>query len=57
VGVSLPWLMHLMVERLAACPEHLYVQLPKGPAHVVIQQLEAEVDEIWTFVQKKANRQ
>jgi insertion element IS1 protein InsB len=57
VGVSLPWLMHFMVERLAACPEHLYVQLPKGPAHVVIQQLEAEVDEIWTFVQKKANRQ
>jgi insertion element IS1 protein InsB len=57
VGVSLPWLMHFMVERCAACPEHLHAQLPKGPAHVVIHQMEAEADEIWTFVQKKANRQ
>jgi insertion element IS1 protein InsB len=46
-----------MVERFAACPEHLYAQLPKGPAHGVIHQLEAEADELWTFVQKKANRQ
>jgi insertion element IS1 protein InsB len=57
VGVSLPWLLHFMVERFAACPEHLHAQLPKGPAYVVIHQLEAEADEMWTFVQKKANRQ
>ena len=57
VGVSLPWLLRFMVERFAACPEHLYVQLPKGPAHVVIHQLEAEADEMWSFVGKKANRQ
>ena len=56
VGVSLPWLLHLMVERFAACPEHLYVQLPKGPTHVVLHQLDAEVDELWTFVKNKANR-
>ena len=30
VGVSLPWLMHFLVERFAACPEHLHAQLPKG---------------------------
>jgi insertion element IS1 protein InsB len=57
VGVSLPWLLHFMVERFTACPEHLYVQLPKGPAHVVIHQLEAEADEMWSFVGKKANKQ
>jgi insertion element IS1 protein InsB len=57
VGLRLPWLLHFVVERFAACPEHLYAQLPKGPAHVVIHQLEAEADELWTFVQTKANRQ
>ena len=29
----------------------------KGPAHVVIHQLEAEADEMWSLVGKKANRQ
>ena len=44
-----------MVERFAACPEHLHVQLPVSPTDVVIRQLEA--DEMWSFVQKKANKQ
>jgi hypothetical protein len=26
VGVSLTWLLRFMVERFAACPEHLHVQ-------------------------------
>jgi hypothetical protein len=31
VGVSLTWLLHFMVERFAACPNHLHVQLPVSP--------------------------
>jgi hypothetical protein len=26
VGVSLPWLLHVMVECFAACPDHLHVR-------------------------------
>ena len=46
-----------MVECFAACPDHLHVRLPNRPTDVVILQLEAEADEMWSFVQKKANRQ
>src|SRR5215813_5558854 len=46
-----------MVERFAACPEHLHVQLPVSPTDVVLRQLDAEADELWSFVQKKANKQ
>jgi insertion element IS1 protein InsB len=57
VGVSLTWLLHFMVECFAACPDHLHVQLPNSPTDVVLLRLEAEADELWSFVQKKANRQ
>jgi insertion element IS1 protein InsB len=57
VGVSLTWLLRFMVERFAACPEHLHVQLPVSPTDVVIRQLEAEADEMWSFVGKRANKQ
>ena len=57
VGVSLTWLLHCMVERSAACPDHLHVQLPVRPTTVVLRQLEAEADEMWSFVEKKANKQ
>jgi insertion element IS1 protein InsB len=56
-GVSLTCLLHFMVERFAACPNHLHVQLPNSPTDVMLLQLEAEADELWSFVQKKANRQ
>jgi insertion element IS1 protein InsB len=45
-----------MVERFAACPDHLHVQSSAGPADVVVQRLEAEADEMWSFVAKKANK-
>jgi insertion element IS1 protein InsB len=54
VGVSLTWLLHCMVKRLASCPDHFYVQLPVNPTDVVIQRLEAEADEMWSFVGRKA---
>jgi insertion element IS1 protein InsB len=57
VGVSLTWLFHFMVECFTACPEDLHVQLPTRPTAVVMSRLEAEADEMWSFVQKKANKQ
>jgi hypothetical protein len=53
VGVSLTWLLHVMVERFAACPDHLHVQPPNSPTDVMFLQLEAEADELWSFVQRK----
>jgi insertion element IS1 protein InsB len=57
VGVSLTWLLHFMVERFAACPDHLHAQLPVNPTDVVLRRLEAEADEMWSFVKKKAHTQ
>jgi insertion element IS1 protein InsB len=57
VGVSLTWLLHCMVECFTACPEDLHGQLPARPTTVVMSRLEAEADEMWSFVQKKANKQ
>jgi insertion element IS1 protein InsB len=56
MDVSCTWLLHCMVECCAACPDHAYVQLPVRPTAVVLRQLEAEADEMWSFVAKKANR-
>jgi transposase-like protein len=49
VRVSRTWLLHFMVERFAACPDHLHVQLPVRPTDVAIRRLEAEADELWSF--------
>ena len=57
VGVSLTWLLHFMVECFAACPDHLHVMLPTHPSKVLIHTLEAEADEMWSFVENKANKQ
>ena len=57
MGVSLTWLLHFMVECFAACPDDLHVQLPAGRTEVLLSRLEAEADEMWSFVQKKANQQ
>jgi insertion element IS1 protein InsB len=56
VGVSRTWLLHFMVERFAACPDHLHAQLPVRPTAMVIRRLEAEADERWSFVGQKANK-
>jgi insertion element IS1 protein InsB len=57
VGVSLTWLLHFMVERFAACPNDLHVQVPPRLTDVVLRRLEAEADEMWSFVTKRANKQ
>ena len=50
VNVSLTWLLHFMVECFASCPEHLHLRLPARPAKVWMYKLEAEADEMWSFV-------
>jgi IS1 family transposase/transposase-like protein len=57
VGVSLTWLLPFMVERFAACPEHLHAQSPVKPTAVVRRRLAAEADEMGSFVQQKAPKQ
>ena len=57
VGVSLTWLLHFMVECFAACLDDLHVWVPLRPTDVVLRRLEAEADEMWGFVKKKANKQ
>jgi IS1 family transposase len=56
VGVGLRWLLQFMVARFQAAPEHLHVEPPGGTPAVILQRLEAELDELWSFVGKKANR-
>jgi hypothetical protein len=46
-----------MVERFAACPDDFHVRVPHRPTDVVLRQLEAEADEMWSFEGKKANKQ
>ena len=57
VGVSLTWLLHCMVQCFAACPDDLHVQLPQRTTDMVLRRLEAEADELWSFVQRKTNKQ
>ncbi len=57
VGVDMKWLMGFIVERYEAAPDHLNVQLPQCPETVMIRQLEAEADELCSFVGKKTNKQ
>ena len=42
---------------LCHLPHHLYVRLPASSAKVLIYKLEAEADEMWSLMQKKANKQ
>jgi len=57
VGVGLQWLLQFMSARFQAAPEDLYVKPADGTPAVILQRLEAELDELWSFVGKKANRQ
>jgi hypothetical protein len=57
VGVSLTWLLHFIVECFAACPDNLHVQVLPRPIDVVLRQLEAEANEMWSFVKQKGTQQ
>src|ERR1043165_9307542 len=57
VGVGLQWLLQFMGARFQAAPEDLYAKPVDGTPAVILQGLGAELDELWSFVGKKANRQ
>jgi insertion element IS1 protein InsB len=56
VGVSIRWLMNFFVTCFATLPDHLHVHPVASPRDVLIGRLEVEADEMWSFVQKKANK-
>src|SRR5215212_5707573 len=53
VGVELRWLLQFMVEQFQAAPEHLHIKPPASSPAVIMQRLEAELDELWSFVGQK----
>jgi insertion element IS1 protein InsB len=57
VGMGLRWLLQFMVERFRAAPDHLNAKLLASPPALILHRLEAEMDELWSFVGAKANRQ
>ena len=56
VGVGLRWLLQFMSEQFQAAPDDLHVRGSGKAPLVILQRLEAELDELWSFVGKKANR-
>jgi len=57
VGVGLKWLLGFIVTRFEALPDHLNVQLISCTSKVMIQTLEVEADERFSYVKKKTNKQ
>ena len=57
IGVGMKWLMGFTEECYDAAPEDLHARIPETAGAVVFRRLEAEADELLSFVQKKANKQ
>lgn len=57
VGVSLRWLLNFITQVYEEAPDHLNVDLRFFGKAIEIQLLESEVDELWSFVGRKANKQ
>jgi insertion element IS1 protein InsB len=57
VGVGMKWLMGFLMECHEAAPAHLNVQIPQRGDSLLVHPLEAEADELCSFVGKKANPQ
>lgn len=57
VQVSLSWLMSFIAEEYAKLPDHLNVVSCKKKSKIIVQCLEVEADELWSFVGKKENKQ
>ncbi len=54
--VSLSWLMDYIERRYDQVPDHLNARVKPG-GRVVIELYKTEYDELWSFVQNKANQQ
>lgn len=57
VGVSMKWLLEFITETYKELPDHLNARLVENGKNVIIQTLESEVDELWSFVGSKDNPQ
>ena len=57
IGVGMTWMMGFAEECYAAAPEDLHARVPEFSNDVIIRRLDAEVDELCSFVHKKANKQ
>ena len=55
--VSLPWLLSFIVELYDELPADLNVEPVAATARLTLMRLEAEADETWSFVGRKANQQ
>jgi insertion element IS1 protein InsB len=51
------WLLEFIAETYNNLPDHLNVRLVENGKDVIIQTLESEVDELWSFVGSKDNKQ
>jgi len=49
--------LQFIVKQFQAVPEHLQVKPPVSSPAVILQRLEAKLDELWSFVGTQANRQ
>ena len=57
-GVSLRWLLWFIFETYSELPDDLNIKLPEASeGSVYLFRLEAEADEMWSFVGSKANKQ
>jgi hypothetical protein len=50
VGVTLKWLLGVLVRCIAALPDHLHVQLTGWTPDIMVQHLEVEADAMASFV-------
>jgi len=57
VGVSLRWLLGFIVEVYKESPDSLNISIKFSGKNVAIHILESEVDELWSFVGNKGNKQ
>lgn len=55
--VSMKWLLQFIAEIYDQLPAHLNASLIENSKDVVIQRLECEADELWSFVGKRSNKQ
>jgi insertion element IS1 protein InsB len=56
-GVSLTWLLQFIAALYARLPDNLYLASVAPHRRVGLLRLEAEVDELWSFVRRRADKQ
>jgi insertion element IS1 protein InsB len=56
-GLSLTWLLQFVATLYEQLPDELYVASVSSARPVALFRLEAEVDELWSFVRRKADKQ